>query len=324
MQPSHYSTCLYRHEGWTTSVSQAQSLHDYLDIDFRFKRSRTGDGSSYVASRDAAMSDVSEQTCRATVHAQSYDDVMYSETMQSGAVIARRNERERNRVKTINQTFARLRQHLPSSAAASVIKPTTHSAAGSTLTKAKKLSKVQILRAAIHYIGQLQQLLMTSDDDDDDDDDQSQPRIISEVQHTKLSLHTQYISRSSSSSSNSVSAGMQQRRLHKQTNYSSTTDIKSKTMSCHDVECGMQRCGMGLGLGRFWLGLRYEVMARVRVVVIVLGFDSVVAICIPIFAHASDATLRIGVLISRQSTGDLQMTKYSQVSLEPHRPIGRR
>merc|ERR550532_396636 len=44
--------------------------------------------------------------------------------------IHRRNERERNRVKTINSTFAKLRNHLPSGA------------------KNKKLSKVQILRNA--------------------------------------------------------------------------------------------------------------------------------------------------------------------------------
>jgi len=294
MQPSHYSPCLYRHEGCRTdTVNQAQSLHDYLDIDFRFKRSRTGDGSSYVASRDAAMLDVSEQICRATAHAQSYDDVMYAETMQSGAVIARRNERERNRVKTINQTFARLRQHLPSSAAASVIKPATHNAAGSTLTKAKKLSKVQILRAAIHYIGQLQQLLMTSDDDDDDDE--SQPSVISEMQHRKLALHTQYDNVSSSST---VSAAMQ--------HYSATTDIKSKTMSCHDVECGMQRCATGLGLSRCGLGLRYEVMAMGKVEV--LGFDSQLQSAFR-FLLTSVTPHFVGVLIYRQFTSDLQMMK---------------
>lgn len=57
------------------------------------------------------------------------------------STIARRNERERNRVKTINSTFAKLRQHLPCSA------------------KNKKLSKVQILRSAIQYINQLQHIL---------------------------------------------------------------------------------------------------------------------------------------------------------------------
>ncbi len=61
--------------------------------------------------------------------------------------IARRNERERNRVKTINGTFAKLRQHLP------------------TPGKAKKLSKVQILKSAIQYIHQLQGILESQDEE---------------------------------------------------------------------------------------------------------------------------------------------------------------
>lgn len=55
--------------------------------------------------------------------------------------VARRNERERNRVKHINTTFATLRQHLPTSG------------------KSKKMSKVDTLRSAIRYIKHLQQIL---------------------------------------------------------------------------------------------------------------------------------------------------------------------
>ena len=223
-QSSHL--CSYGHEGWAT-----QSLHDYVDIDFRFKRSRSGSGNSYIASCGepaAAMLDLPQRTYRTTdllrAHAQSYDDVisgMYNEAVQSGAVIARRNERERNRVKTINQTFARLRQHLPSSAAASVVKPATqHGLSGaSTITKAKKLSKVQILRAAIHYIGQLQQLLTTSDDDVDWPSDAG---------------CTQYITVSSSSSSissgNSVTDGLEDDDKHSDYNRCSATHVKCKLL----------------------------------------------------------------------------------------------
>ncbi len=111
--------------------------------------------------------------------------------MATSRAIARRNERERNRVRTINQTFARLRQHLPPSAAAavtssvtsmtksevdgnkttdghgsivskSVVKPAAGSG-GSVVrppvVRSKKLSKVQILRAAIEYIARLQKAL---------------------------------------------------------------------------------------------------------------------------------------------------------------------
>ena len=55
--------------------------------------------------------------------------------------IARRNERERNRVRHINSTFERLRKHLPSTG------------------RKRKLSKVDTLRTAIRYIEHLQDIL---------------------------------------------------------------------------------------------------------------------------------------------------------------------
>ncbi|XP_062577124.1 achaete-scute homolog 1a-like [Saccostrea cucullata] len=58
--------------------------------------------------------------------------------------VARRNERERNRVKLINMTFATLREHIP---------------AGAKCGKGKKLSKVDTLKAAIDYIRYLQTLV---------------------------------------------------------------------------------------------------------------------------------------------------------------------
>uniref|UniRef100_UPI00398F463C achaete-scute homolog 1a n=1 Tax=Pristiophorus japonicus TaxID=55135 RepID=UPI00398F463C len=57
------------------------------------------------------------------------------------AAVARRNERERNRVKLVNMGFATLREHVP------------HGSAG------KKMSKVETLRSAVEYIRALQQLL---------------------------------------------------------------------------------------------------------------------------------------------------------------------
>lgn len=55
--------------------------------------------------------------------------------------VARRNERERNRVKMVNLGFATLRQHVPNGA------------------KNKKMSKVETLRSAVEYIRELQKLL---------------------------------------------------------------------------------------------------------------------------------------------------------------------
>ncbi|XP_030058316.1 achaete-scute homolog 1b-like [Microcaecilia unicolor] len=62
--------------------------------------------------------------------------------VQAGtAAVARRNERERNRVKLVNMGFQTLRQHVPNGATS------------------KKLSKVETLRSAVEYIRALQQLL---------------------------------------------------------------------------------------------------------------------------------------------------------------------
>ncbi|XP_056311156.1 achaete-scute homolog 3 [Danio aesculapii] len=57
------------------------------------------------------------------------------------AFINKRNERERQRVRCVNQGYARLRQHLPQD------------------FEDKRLSKVETLRAAIGYIKHLQNLL---------------------------------------------------------------------------------------------------------------------------------------------------------------------
>ncbi|KAF0881455.1 ASCL4 protein, partial [Crocuta crocuta] len=57
------------------------------------------------------------------------------------AFLRRRNERERQRVRCVNEGYARLRDHLPRELAE------------------RRLSKVQTLRAAIGYIRHLQQLL---------------------------------------------------------------------------------------------------------------------------------------------------------------------
>ncbi|XP_069085089.1 achaete-scute homolog 1 [Pleurodeles waltl] len=65
----------------------------------------------------------------------------YTLPPQQPAAVARRNERERNRVKLVNLGFATLREHVPSGA------------------QNKKMSKVETLRSAVEYIRALQALL---------------------------------------------------------------------------------------------------------------------------------------------------------------------
>ncbi|XP_048401724.1 achaete-scute homolog 1-like [Stegostoma tigrinum] len=71
----------------------------------------------------------------------SFTGLGYSLPQQQPAAVARRNERERNRVKLVNLGFQTLRQHVPNGAAN------------------KKMSKVETLRSAVEYIRALQQLL---------------------------------------------------------------------------------------------------------------------------------------------------------------------
>lgn len=74
------------------------------------------------------------------------------------ASVARRNARERNRVKQVNNGFATLRSHIPVSVAAAL----GASTAGTGRGASKKLSKVETLRLAVEYIRSLQDLLEDS------------------------------------------------------------------------------------------------------------------------------------------------------------------
>ncbi|KAJ2950498.1 hypothetical protein O0L34_g8741 [Tuta absoluta] len=77
-------------------------------------------------------------------------------TGPQAASIARRNARERNRVKQVNDGFNALRRHLPASVVAAL-------SGGSRRGSGKKLSKVDTLRMVVEYIRYLQQLLEESD-----------------------------------------------------------------------------------------------------------------------------------------------------------------
>ncbi|KAJ8247275.1 hypothetical protein GJAV_G00244440 [Gymnothorax javanicus] len=71
----------------------------------------------------------------------SFNGLGYTLPLQQPVAVARRNERERNRVRQVNLGFQTLRQHVPNG------------------TADKKMSKVETLRSAVEYIRALQQLL---------------------------------------------------------------------------------------------------------------------------------------------------------------------
>lgn len=81
--------------------------------------------------------------------------VPYGTPPQQPASVARRNARERNRVKQVNNGFATLRQHIPASVAAAFAPQGNATGRGAS----KKLSKVETLRLAVEYIRSLQQMI---------------------------------------------------------------------------------------------------------------------------------------------------------------------
>lgn len=76
--------------------------------------------------------------------------------------VARRNARERNRVKQVNNGFQTLRQHIPEEVAEAF------EAAGNGRGTSKKLSKVETLRMAVEYIRSLERVLGIDTDENSD------------------------------------------------------------------------------------------------------------------------------------------------------------
>ncbi|XP_048511173.1 achaete-scute complex protein T3-like [Athalia rosae] len=96
---------------------------------------------------------------RAKLYAQA---TPYGTVPHQPASVARRNARERNRVKQVNNGFATLRQHIPQSVA-QALGGNTAGTGGSSRAGSKKLSKVETLRMAVEYIRSLQRLLEEND-----------------------------------------------------------------------------------------------------------------------------------------------------------------
>lgn len=104
--------------------------------------------------------------------------------------VQRRNARERNRVKQVNNSFARLRQHIPQSIIADLTK-------GGGRGPHKKISKVDTLRIAVEYIRRLQDLV------DDLNGGPSNTSMMSASAMAQLNLCLDETSSNSSSASSS-------------------------------------------------------------------------------------------------------------------------
>ncbi|KAH8244867.1 hypothetical protein KR032_001684 [Drosophila birchii] len=97
----------------------------------------------------------------------------------SGPSVVRRNARERNRVKQVNNGFSQLRQHIP----VAVIADLSNGRRGIGPGANKKLSKVSTLKMAVEYIRRLQKLI--------DDNDNSQQLQQQHHHHHKQQIQHQ-------------------------------------------------------------------------------------------------------------------------------------
>lgn len=136
-----------------------------------------------MALANASSSASSSSSSSSSSHSTSPYNVDQSQSVQ------RRNARERNRVKQVNNSFARLRQHIPQSIIADLTK-------GGGRGPHKKISKVDTLRIAVEYIRRLQDLV---------DDLNGGPSPNSSMMTTQLNLCLDETSSNSSSSSSSGS-----------------------------------------------------------------------------------------------------------------------
>lgn len=100
------------------------------------------------------------------------------------ASVQRRNARERNRVKQVNNGFSNLRQHIPQT----VVSALTKGGRGS----AKKLSKVDTLKMAVEYIRSLKDML-------EDGENSASASSSTSSYYSESSQHLQSIPRSEAS-----------------------------------------------------------------------------------------------------------------------------
>lgn len=112
------------------------------------------------------------------------DEQQQQPMLIGGASVVRRNARERNRVKQVNNGFSQLRQHIP----VAIIADLSNGRRGIGPGANKKLSKVSTLRMAVEYIRRLQRLI---DDNDQKQQHQHQQQQLNSQQQQQQQLPTQ-------------------------------------------------------------------------------------------------------------------------------------
>ncbi|XP_076243040.1 achaete-scute complex protein T3 [Calliopsis andreniformis] len=144
-----------------------QQQHHHHNLHGSASSAQTHRGNVIVSTSSMPANDIKIQQhgCkRSKIYSQTSGP--YGTVPHQPASVARRNARERNRVKQVNNGFATLRQHIPQSVA-QALGGSTAGTHGGSRAGSKKLSKVETLRMAVEYIRSLQRLLEEHDGNSD-------------------------------------------------------------------------------------------------------------------------------------------------------------
>lgn len=142
-------------------------------------------GNVIVSSVGVTSNDLKMQNCK---RSKMYQTTPYGTVPHQPASVARRNARERNRVKQVNNGFATLRQHIPQSVA-QALGGNTAGTHGGSRAGSKKLSKVETLKMAVEYIRSLQSML---DDEGSEMGSAASPSPVSSTcsSTSRINMHT--------------------------------------------------------------------------------------------------------------------------------------
>ena len=147
------------------NIEKGQELNK--DVRTIIQNNNSGESTLEVMRKRTQRQDVANGISEAKLHVRPRKRTYASLAFQmEPTAVARRNERERNRVRMVNDGFSSLRQHIP------------------YFPDKKKLSKVETLRCAVAYIKHLQQLIEEDDALLNENDRQKIHPWISTPQHS--------------------------------------------------------------------------------------------------------------------------------------------
>lgn len=147
----HHQNCILIASGVPSTTSSAMSTMSQSQGNIANKQPVLAKKSAPASISTVASGPASSPELLRCKRRINFGGLGYSLPQAQPATVARRNERERNRVKMVNMGFATLRNHVPHSGK----------------KQSAKMSKVDTLKSAIDYIKHLQRLLNETNENSD-------------------------------------------------------------------------------------------------------------------------------------------------------------